>query len=45
MDLFLVMHLKSEIGKGKKVSAFPIFQERPSLKKNSFLRSKRWILK
>ena len=44
MDLFLVMHLKSEVEKGKKVSAFPISRERPSLKNRDCLLSKRWSL-
>ncbi len=44
MDLFFVMHLKSGIEKGKKVSAFPMPRERPSLKKKGFLLSKRWAV-
>ena len=33
MDVFLVMHLKLEVEKNRKASAFPISRERRSLKK------------
>ncbi len=44
MDLFLVIHLKAKVKKSKKISAFPISRERPSLKKKGVLLYKRWIL-